>query len=341
MDEAAPADMADIPDGRAQTSVPLASSPVAATSMASSRRVQLHAWIGLCRPRTLVLTLAPAGTALAFLIAGGQRINVGIAALTLLALTLGQSGANLLDAHLDFERVRQARWAGVVDDAAPEGPHLLLARQGLLVLRVGFVLQGLAACVGLVLVSVGGAIELALGAFGIAVAFLYSATGYAFKRLPGGELPIFVALGPALVAATLLAQRQAVTSQALVLGCALGFFATASVEVVRIRDAARQVAGALAGASPNARLARWIVCLCGAGAYLAAAAVVALGGRVVVAVPLLTLPVTLLAVVAAARSSSVIVLDRVADEMLRMYTWFSLLLVAGILIDYGGQVVLR
>jgi 1,4-dihydroxy-2-naphthoate octaprenyltransferase len=288
-----------------------------------------------------VLTLAPAVTALVSLIASGQRINVGIAALTLLALALGQSGTNLLDAHLDFERVRQARWAGVVDDAAPEGLHLLLARQGLLVLRVGFVLLGLAACVGLALVSVGGAIELALGAFGIAVAFLYSATRYALKRLPGGELPIFIALGPALVAATMLAQRQAVTSQALVLGCAFGFFATASVEVVRIRDAARHAAGGLARASRNPRLARWIVCLCGVGAYLAAAVVVALEGRVGVVVPLLTLPATLLAVVAAARSTSVIVLDRVADEMLRTYTWFSLLLVAGILVDYGVQVVLR
>lgn len=325
MDETAPADTADMADMAAEP-VPsgappdasLSASPAAPLSSTQPVASRLRQWIGLSRPSTLVLTLAPAVTGLVLIATARQAAMPMYAAFTLIALVLAQSGANLLDAHLEYERGRRSRWDVAVTDSAPRATDEVLARQGRAVLRVGFALMALAICAGLALVTVGGTLELALGAFGLAVAFLYASTTYALKRLAGGELAVFVALGPAIMAATVLAQRQHMTASEFLLGCALGLFGTAVVEVVRLRDAAQP---AVLGAAPapgqsTLALPRIVLAVCVVGAYamLVVAAVRDVGVVGAVAA-LLSFPAALRALGAGVRTSSAVVLEGVARQM--------------------------
>jgi 1,4-dihydroxy-2-naphthoate octaprenyltransferase len=266
------------------------------------------------------------------------------AALTLIALMLVQAGANLLDAHLEYERGRRSRWDVVVTDSTPRATDEVLARQGLGVLRVGFALIALGICAGLALVTAGGTLELALGAFGLAVAFLYASTTYALKRLPGGELVVFVALGPAIVAATVLAQRQHVTTSEFLLGCALGLFGTAAVEVVRLRDATQPpVLGASLAPDRSARaLPRIVFAVCVVGAYaILIVAAVRDVGVVGAAAALLSFPAALRALGVGVRTNSAVVLESLARQALHAYMWFALLLVAGALCGAVTWALLR
>jgi len=194
-------------------------------------------WLALLHPRTLVFGAGPVIVALTLLWAQGAQLALLPALCTPLAATLVLAGANMLDEYLDYERY------------AAHGPVLrgTETRTTLLetssippldVLRGSLALFAAGALVGLPAVLAGGPFVLLLGLLGVAAAFLYSATNYSLKRLPAGELVVALALGPGLVAITLLAQKHHITGADLLLGLALGFFALAVLEATHLRDSA-------------------------------------------------------------------------------------------------------
>jgi 1,4-dihydroxy-2-naphthoate octaprenyltransferase len=288
-----------------------------------------------------VLTLAPLCAALALLVASGRQIHLEPAILMALALMLAQSGVNLLDAHLEYARGRRGHVGEVL--AAPQAADAgdVLARHGLTVLRTALALLALGVCAGIPLLGTGGLSELALGVFGLAVAFFYSATSYALKRLPGGEVALFLALGPAIVVAAVLAQKQPVTVPGLMLGCAMGLFGLAVVEVVRVRDALRPALLGGQARTDSTRGERWVYGASLFSAYLVVmATVVTQVGLIGAAAALLSFPSALLAISAGVRARSVVVLDAVVRHTLGAYAWFTALLVGGLLASEVVRLVL-
>jgi 1,4-dihydroxy-2-naphthoate octaprenyltransferase len=327
MDDTAPADLASVPDPPTPDVLAEQSPrPSDAAGPAASPIPGRPAWRTLARPQTLVLVAAPVAVTVALLVAHGDALLPLAAALTLLAALLTQTGANMLDAYLEIERARHSSWlAGTVDHAGH--PHAL-GMQPLSVLRASIALIALGGCAGIPLILFGGWQLAALGAVGLLTAFLYSATSYAIKRLPAGELPIFFALGPGLTLATAFAQRQRPTLDVLLLGCALGLLATAVVELARLRNAAL---GRVGGGTGRLRAGRLLTTLSIAGAYacvlVAALTSVPASGAIFA---FFSLPIGLVAITGALSVRSAIVARLAARDALRAYYLFAGLLLLGI-----------
>ena len=147
-----------------------------------------------------------------------------------------------------------------------------------------------------------------------------------------------------IVAATVLAQRQHVTTSEFLLGCALGLFGTAAVEVVRLRDATQPpVLGASLAPDRSARaLPRIVFAVCVVGAYaILIVAAVRDVGVVGAAAALLSFPAALRALGVGVRTNSAVVLESLARQALHAYMWFALLLVAGALCGAVTWALLR
>lgn len=329
MDESATAGITGMPEPR-DPAANLYTDPAAPVlAPANAREVAGDAeWIALCRPRTWVLTGAPVVVALTLVWAHGAKLLPMPAVLALAAAVIAHAGANMLDAYLEAERGRRTTWLeGTVDHRLP---HDRLGSHRLRVLRVSFLLLAVGACIGLPLIEFGGWPVAALGAGGLLVAFLYSSTRYALKRLPLGELLLFLALGPGLVATTVLAQRQHVTPDELLIGCALGLFATALLELPRVRMAWQ---AATPDHSAVLTLRRWLFALCLVGAYalVTVAALTQVPAQGAAAV-LLSLPTALVVLTGGVRAQGTLVLGLAARQTLRAYTLFAALVVAGVVL---------
>jgi 1,4-dihydroxy-2-naphthoate octaprenyltransferase len=195
-------------------------------------------WLTLVRPATLVFAMGPVAATLLLIWAGGARLSALVAVCSLVAVVLTLAGANMLDEYLDYER--SANQGGPVL-RGPQAPPTALEASSIApldALRASLALLVAGAVVGVPLMINGGPVVLALGALAIATGVVYSATGYALKRLPAGELAVALAFGPALVAGTLVAQRQPVRGADLLLGLAFGLYALALLEMTHLRDAA-------------------------------------------------------------------------------------------------------
>ncbi len=328
MEDTAPANLGGVPQPP-MPDVPAEESlhPPVGAGPAAPPVPRRPAWRTLARPQTLVLVAAPVAVTLALLVAHGDALLPLPAALTLLAVLLTQTGANMLDAYLEIERARHSSWlAGTVDHAGH--PHAL-GMQPLSVLRASIALIALGGCAGIPLILFGGWQLAALGVVGLLAAFLYSATSYAIKRLPAGELPIFFALGPGLTLATAFAQRQRPTLDVFLLGCALGLLATAVVELARLRNAAL---GRVGGGTGRLRVGRWLTTLSIVGAYtcvlIAALTSVPAVGAIFA---FFSLPMGLVALSGALSVRSAIVARLAARDALRAYLLFAGLLLLGIL----------
>ncbi|MBF6589115.1 MAG: prenyltransferase [Ktedonobacterales bacterium] len=217
-------------------STPRALSPRPLTQRAMPRALprsrSLATWVPLLHPRAMVLTVAPVIVALAYLAAVGAHIAPLIGLAAVLAVGLAQAGMRVLEAYLEHEYrfVGRQASAAFVSTLVSAGIYPLDA------LRVACVLLALSAAAAIPLVLSGGSVVLLLGLLGIALALLYSMTPYALKRYPAGDAIVFVLLGPSIVPLTILAQRQALTVSALLLGGALGFLALAIVLAAHLRD---------------------------------------------------------------------------------------------------------
>ncbi len=213
--------------------------PEVSTSSPNSRhlRGEVAKWLLLCRLPTLVLGLAPVLLSLALLWAHNTNISLIPALCAPLAVVFALAGGNKLDDHLELTRSAGQSWL-----REPGGGYYagnVLENSGipsLVALRVSIVVLTLSALVGIPVAVAGGVPVIVLGLLSLVCVFLYSTTRFALKRQPVGELILLLALGPGLVAATVLSQRADLTLEFLLLGFALGLFAVALVEAAHLRD---------------------------------------------------------------------------------------------------------
>ena len=297
---------------------------------APSHSPLLATYLWLCRPARLLLVVAPILLTLLLLWATGQRLLPIPAVSTLVAAALVLAGASLLDEYLAFER---AAAHGRAD--GPELSHLPGARMAtspvytLTVLRLSIVLLALGALVGIPAALSGGVWAIILGVGALLLAFLYSATSYAWKRLPASAVIVALALGPGLVFATTLAQHQPISWPILTLGLALGCAALACAQ-------AHVLATAPATTAASRRGGR-ILCTLGLlGAYVFAALLASFWGVFTGAVAaFLSLPAALLALTGIMRAQSPIVRALALRQMTRAYLLYALWLFLGILVAYA------
>ncbi|PWT79050.1 MAG: hypothetical protein C5B60_00305 [Chloroflexi bacterium] len=311
------------------------------TSAPTQASTTLLAWIRLCRPPTLLLGLAPVLVTLAYLWATGAPLL----ALPLLGMLISTSsvlaGASMLDEYLEFERTIHRRH--LEDNGGGYYARNVLEGTGIppmSALRVSHGLLGFGIAVGLPLIKVGGSPLLVLGALGLTIAILYSATNYALKRLPIGELAVFLALGPGLSAATALSQGRRPTLPAVELGLAFGVFALALVLAAHLRDqeADRAISRwTLIQLSGN-RTGSILYTICLVIAYLLVI-LVALpkGATHGAALAILSLPATLFAWTGVSRALVRRSRHLAVRHTLRAYTRFAFWIFTGLLV--GGLIV--
>ena len=297
-------------------------------------------WLSLARPATLALPLAPVLATLCLLWSAGTALKPLPAISIALAAVLVLMGANVLDEYLEFERASGSDWFAA-DDGRYFAGHALADSdiRPLSALRAGLGLLALGALAGVPAVVAGGGRVLALGAAGLLVAFQYSATSFALKRLPASELILALALGPGIACATIFAERRSVSLHDTLPGIALGLFTLSVVETLHLRDAS---AAAAAGRWTIAALLRgwparalYTLGMLGAFAivaYLALANTVALGALAA----LLALPSASVALTGVLRAQSASARHLAARQSLRAYTTFAILLMLGLLA--GGMV---
>lgn len=187
-------------------------------------------WLSAARPATLAASLAPviAGTALAER-DGGARWLPALAAL--LGAVLIQLGTNLHNDAADHERG--------ADGPERLGPPRATALGWLdraTVRRAAVLAFALALVPGAYLGLVGGWPILALGVVSIACGVLYTGGPFPLAYVGLGEVFVIAFFGVAAVAGTHVVQRGTLSSDAVVVGVALGLVASAILAVNNLRD---------------------------------------------------------------------------------------------------------
>lgn len=325
MDQGAPGD----------ARLPLATGVLGATVDASDgdSYLSLARWLPLIRPATLPLAVGPSLAALGLVWASGAHVALLPALSVLLSAILVLAGANMLDVCLDSERLVLLLRATVLR-ATGRGSRLDATDvRPLDALRVSGGLIGAGVLCGVPAALAGGPATVLLGLVGVAAALLYSSTDYALKRLPGGELVVALALGPGLVLAAVLGQRQRLTAAEMFLGLAFGCFVLALLALAHLRDAAdrqqrRTSLVTLLGNGGGRALC--VVSL--AGAYLFAV-LLALQPRFAhgALAALLSLPTALIPLTGVLLAQGQAALRLLIGQTLRAYTVFSCWLIAGFL----------
>ncbi|MGH2517761.1 MAG: prenyltransferase [Ktedonobacterales bacterium] len=306
----------------------------AAAYVAPSARGIVSRWLRLARPRLLLLSLAPTTAILALLWANGERLLVAPAVVSILAVALAQSGANLLDEYLEYERSRRT---GAAHEMGRDEAGALLDEVGVVplnALRAGIGLLIAGALVGIPLVVSGGVGVALLGLAGLGVAFLYSSTSYALKRLPGGEVVVFLALGPGIAVAVALAQHAHVSGPVLLIGCALGLLTLALMQATQVRgmDRHERMGRRVLVRYIGVRGCRAVYGLSMAGAFVLVA-LLALpkgaphGGLAV----LLAVPAALVALTGMLRARNTAARSLLPRQTFRVYALFALWLIIGLL----------
>jgi 1,4-dihydroxy-2-naphthoate octaprenyltransferase len=200
----------------------------AAAATADDGRVA--AWIGAARPRTLPAAVVPVVVGLA--LAGRARpLDVGVAAITLLAAILIQIGTNLANDYYDFV-------AGA-DTSERLGPRRI-TQAGLAapatVRAAAFATLGAAAVAGAWLVAVGGWPILLIGVASLIAAVAYTGGPYPLAYHGLGDVFVFVFFGLVAVNGTVLLQTGNVTGLSLAVSLPVACLATAILVVNNLRD---------------------------------------------------------------------------------------------------------
>ena len=186
-------------------------------------------WWSAVRPATLAASVAPVlvGTAIA-IHQGGAGLGAGLAALI---VGLGmQLGVNFANDYSDF--VRGA-------DAVRVGP-LRASSSGFVspehVRRAAFGAFGVAALAGVALSIALDWRLLIAGAACLLAGWLYTGGPRPYGYLGLGELFVFVFFGLVATAGTVYVETGRMTSLAWLMGCAMGFLATAILTLNNLRD---------------------------------------------------------------------------------------------------------
>lgn len=329
----------DSPSALDDLSLDAAGFPALATFAKSDGR-QLARWMHIARAPVLFCSLAPVAISATMLWTRGARISVPLLVATLGAAVLVQAGANVLDAYLDHLRTQQMVR---IDPTSSTVRRFSRSLSALLeadiyprdAFRVAAILFGLGALCGIPLLIAGGWPVIILGAVGALVAVLYSSTSFALKRMPLGEIAIFLGLGPGLVALTLFVQHQGATAQEVGIGIGLGLFALALVEAANLRAVAPEIRD---GRLTVVRLlgpwrGRLFFAGCLVGAYLVVVGAALLPRMTHSAVLVLcSLPMTVVPLTGALRAKGAAALSHVVRYTVRAYAYFAFWLIAGLVI---------
>jgi len=186
-------------------------------------------WWSAVRPATLAASVAPVlvGTAIA-IHQGGANLTAGLAALVV-AVAL-QLGVNFANDYSDFVRGADAARVGPVRASssgvvAPE--HVRSAAIG------SFAIAGLA---GLALSIQVDWRLLLVGAASILAAWLYTGGPRPYGYLGFGELFVFVFFGLVATVGTAYVETGHITTLSVLMGCGVGFLATAILVLNNLRD---------------------------------------------------------------------------------------------------------
>lgn len=299
-------------------------------------RGELAKWLLVCRLPTLVLGLAPVLISLALLWAHDTNLSLIPAICAPLAVIFALAGGNMLDEHLELTRSAGQSWL-----REPGGGYYagnVLENTGipsLVALRVSIVLLTMSALLGIPVVVAGGVPVMVLGLLGIVCVFLYSASRFALKLQPVGELILLLALGPGLVTATFLSQRAHLSLESILLGFALGLFAAALVEAAHLRD--KEIDGRIGRHTLpivlGKRAAYLIYSACIATAYIFVLVAALIKGDVPgMAAALLALPTTSIALTGVIRAQSSNTRHFAVVQTLRAYIAFAAWLGVGIIV---------
>jgi 1,4-dihydroxy-2-naphthoate octaprenyltransferase len=307
---------------------------------------RLTRWMHIIRAPVLLCSLAPVATTATVLWTRGVRLSIPLLAATLGAAVLVQAGASVLDAYLDHLRTQQLVR---IDPNSSTLRRFSRSLSALLeadiyprdALRVAAVLFGAGALCSIPLLIAGGLPVALLGAGGALVAVLYSSTNFALKRLPVGEVVVFLGLGPGLVALTLFVQHQRATTLEVGIGVGLGLFALALVEANNLRAVAPEIRD---GRLTVVRLlgpwrGRLFFAGCLIGAYIAVVGAALLPHMAhSAALVLCALPVTVVPLNGALRAKGAAALSHVVRHTVRAYAYFAFWLIAGLVL---GTLALR
>lgn len=194
----------------------------------SRRRVSV--WIQATRPKSFAATLAPVALGLALAWRDG-RFDALTAGLTLLGAMLLQAGANLMNDYMDHR-------AGA-DSSASISPSRVI-QDGLLtprqVLIGAWVCLAAGAALGIGLASIGGWPVWIIGALGVLIAVLYTGGPAPLAYIGLGEIAVFVAMGPGIVAGAYAVQTQTVTPGVLLAATPIGLLVAAILHANNLRD---------------------------------------------------------------------------------------------------------
>ncbi len=298
----------------------------------------LQVWWDGVRPKYLLLSFLPVllGSVLAWTQTataknpfGQFHLNHFIA--TAVAIVLLQIGANLINDYYDYLRG--------VDTSNAFGPGGLI-QQGLInpinVLTYGLAVLGFGLLIGVIVAVRGGPLVFLLGLIGVLCAYFYSATSRALSSLFLGEVTAFLVFGPLITLGAYLIQSAGTLQPSVfVYSLPLGLLAAAVVHVNNMRDvegdthAGRRTVASLL----DLQLSRTL---------LLALLVVAYGIIVLMAIPrgaphlllitLWTLPLVVVVVSGALRTDSLAGLHLVMRQLIRLETYFVLLLSAALII---------
>ncbi|MBA2369493.1 MAG: 1,4-dihydroxy-2-naphthoate octaprenyltransferase [Candidatus Protochlamydia sp.] len=195
--------------------------------------MQLKPWFLAARPRTLPICLAPilVGTMLAQ--AEKVKIDWVLAVLAFLSLVFIQSGTNLINDALDFQKG--------ADNSDRVGPQRMTQSGNLSfeqVLKGGVFCFALAILLGIPLMLAGGWPFFFILSFSIICGYLYTGGPFPFAYYGLGEPFIFVFYGLIAVPALFYLQTGYLTSTCFIAAAQMGFLAMIPNAVNNIRDIA-------------------------------------------------------------------------------------------------------
>lgn len=205
--------------------------PVPPSAVMQAPPTGWRVWLTAVRPRTLPLAATPVLVGLAFAWAEGAAPLWPLAAATLLAALLIQSGTNLHNDAADFERGN--------DTAERLGPLRVTAAGWATpaqVRRAAITAFAAAFALGLYLASIGGWPIIAIGLASLAAGAAYSGGPRPLSHTPTGELFVWLFFGVLAVSGTYWLQAQRLSVAAILSGAALGLPAAAVLLVNNLRD---------------------------------------------------------------------------------------------------------
>ncbi len=196
----------------------------------NKRKKTIKLWVEGARLRTLPLAIAPVALG-AGIAKADSAFNLGLTLLALAVALFLQIGVNFANDYSDGIRGTDAKRVGPLrlTGSGSTKPEL--------VKNTAFAFFGLAALAGLAIVLITGFWWLiAVGVACIVAAWYYTGGKKPYGYSGFGEIAVFVFFGLVATVGTTYIQTRSVDQTSLILGSALGLFASAVLMVNNIRD---------------------------------------------------------------------------------------------------------